>query len=212
VAGEPDTLVIPTADAVDSPDAGRRFVRGGSMRVVAYGGAILFSVGVIPFVTRELGAARYGQLGTVAALILIVTIITEGGLGTVGIREYSNLTGEPRRLFMRHLLGLRVTLSLIGALGAVLFALAAGYPAVEVEGTAIAGLGLLLVNIQVTLAIPLTAGLRMGWIAAIDLIGPATGAIALVVFVLTRAPLLWYFAAPARPTGATGSRDARAPP
>ena len=184
------------ADAIDSPDAGRVFVRGGALRVVAFGGAIAFSIGAIPLVTRHLGAPAYGRLATVAGLMLIAQVITEGGVGTVGIREYTNLTGEPRRAFMRSLLGLRLALSLAGALAAFGFALIAGYPRVEVEGTAIAAVGLVLTNIQATVGIPLIAEMRLGWVAALDLLGPATTAVTLILLVVLGAPLLPFFAAP----------------
>jgi O-antigen/teichoic acid export membrane protein len=196
VAGPADTAAGLPADAVDSPEAGRKFVRGGAARIVAYGAAIASSVAVIPFVTRHLHPDAYGRVTTVAGLILIAGILTEGGLGTVGIREYSNLSGERRRDFMRSLLGLRLALSILGALAIFAFALIAGYPRVEVEGTAIATLGVVLTNVQVTLSIPLTAGLRYGWLAVLDLAGPLTTAVTLVVLVVTGAPLLAFFAAP----------------
>jgi O-antigen/teichoic acid export membrane protein len=183
-------------DAVDSPEAGRLFVRGGAMRVAAFGGAVACSVAVIPLVTRDLGASGYGRLTVVGGLMLIAAVITEGGLGTVGIREYSNLTGEARRSFMRSLLGLRIVLSAVGAIAAFGFALIVGYPRVEVEGTALAALGLVLTNVQVTVGIPLTAELRLGWVAAIDLLGPAVTAVTLAALVLFNAPLLPFFAAP----------------
>jgi O-antigen/teichoic acid export membrane protein len=183
-------------DVLDSADAGARFLRGGALRVVAFGSAVVCSIAAIPLVTRHLGAAAYGRLATVAGVMLIAAVITEGGVGTVGIREYSNLAGRPRRTFMSSLLGLRVALSLTGALAAFGFALIAGYPRVEVEGTAIAAVGLVLMNIQATVAIPLVTELRLGWVAALDLIGPATTAITLVVLVVIGAPLLPFFAAP----------------
>jgi O-antigen/teichoic acid export membrane protein len=185
-----------TADVVDSPDAGRLFVRGGAQRVAAYCGAIAFSVAVMPLVTRYLGAPDYGRVATVAGLMLIAGILTEGGLGTVGIREYSNLSGEARDAFMRSLIGLRLALSVVGAVATFGFALIAGYPRVQVEGTAIAAIGLVLVNLQVTFSIPLIAGLRYRWLAVIDLAGPATTAFVLVVLVVAGAPLLAFFAAP----------------
>jgi O-antigen/teichoic acid export membrane protein len=166
------------------------------MRLVAFGGAIAFSIAAIPLVTRHLGAAAYGRLATVGGLMLIAAVITEGGVGTVGIREYSNLAGERRQTFMRSLLGLRLALSVTGALAAFGFALIAGYPRVEVEGTAIAAVGLVLTNAQATVAIPLIAELRLGWVAALDLIGPATTAVALVLLVVLNAHLLLFFAAP----------------
>ena len=151
---------------------------------------------MIPLVSRHVHSSGYGQLATVAGLILIAAIVTEGGLGTVGIREYSNLSGDERHAFMRSLLGLRVALSAIGALVAFGFAVVAGYPRVEVEGTAIAAVGLVVANVQATLSIPLTAGLRLKWVAAIDLAGPAANAVVMVALVLVDAPFLLFFAGP----------------
>ena len=45
---------------------------------------------------------------------------------------------------MRSLIGLRIALSTLGGVAAILFAIAAGYPTVVVEGTAIASVGLVL--------------------------------------------------------------------
>jgi O-antigen/teichoic acid export membrane protein len=162
---------------------------------VAYGGAIACSIAVIPLVTRHLGAPKYGQLVAVAGLMLIAAIITEGGIGTVGIREYANLHGAARGEFMRSLIGLRIALSAAGALGALAFA-AIAYPPVQVAGTAIAAIGLVLLNLQVTLTIPLTAQLRIGWIAVIDIVAPAATAVTLVALVVLDAPFLLFFAAP----------------
>ncbi|MGD0385700.1 MAG: hypothetical protein ABSB73_06140 [Solirubrobacteraceae bacterium] len=196
MAAPPTDNEAATQDVLDSAGAGARFVRGGALRVIAFGGAIAFSIGAIPLVTRHLGAPNYGRLATVAGLMLIAQVITEGGVGTVGIREYSNLAGEPRRSFMRSLLGLRLALSLAGALAAFGFALIAGYPRVEVEGTALAAAGLVLTNVQATVGIPLIAEMRLGWVAALDLLGPATTAITLILLVVVGAPLLPFFAAP----------------
>jgi O-antigen/teichoic acid export membrane protein len=195
VVGPIDTAAQAPRDAVDSPHAGRLFVRGGAKRVAAYGGAIACSVAVIPLVTRHLGASKYGQLGAVVGLMLIAAIITEGGIGTIGIREYANLRGAARNEFMRGLIGLRIALSAAGALGALAFA-ALAYPPVQVAGTAIAAIGLVLTNLQVTLAIPLTAELRIGWVAAIDIAAPVATAAALVALVVFDAPFLLFFAAP----------------
>src|SRR5579863_9045442 len=66
VVGPTDTAAGPPVEAVDSPEAGRMFLRGGAMRVVAYGGAIALSIGVIPLVSRHVHSSGYGQLATVA--------------------------------------------------------------------------------------------------------------------------------------------------
>jgi O-antigen/teichoic acid export membrane protein len=96
---------------------------------------------------------------------------------------------------MRNLIGIRIALSAVGGAGAIAFALLAGYPTVEVEGTAIAAVGLVLANLQVTLTVPLTAALRLHWLAALDFITPVVTALGLVVLVVLDAPLLAFFAA-----------------
>jgi len=104
----------------------------------------------------------------VTSLLLIVAAFTEGGIATLGVREFSSGGNSERDELMGSLLGMRLALSLAGAGGAILFTALAGYPGVVVAGTAIASIGLLLANLQVTLAIPLTAALRLQWLAVLD--------------------------------------------
>ena len=64
-----------------------------------------------------------------------------------------------------------------------------------VEGTAIAAVGLVLANLQVTLSVPLTARLRLTWLAVLDFAAPATTALVLIALVVARAPFLVFFGA-----------------
>jgi O-antigen/teichoic acid export membrane protein len=77
----------------------------------------------------------------------------------------------------------------------VAFTLIGGYPTVVVEGTAIASAGLVLATVQGTIALPLTTGLRLGWLAVLDFIGPAITALGLIALVLAGAGLLPFYAA-----------------
>jgi O-antigen/teichoic acid export membrane protein len=185
----------PDVDILDSGRAGLSYVRGSGLRSLAYFGAVGASIGATPLVTRHLRAVGYGRYVTVTSLLLIVAALTEGGIATLGVREFSGGSGAERREFMRGLIGLRLTLSVVGALAAVGFTLIAGYATVVVEGTAIASVGLVLANLQVTLAVPLTAALRLPWLAALDFTGPALTAAALAALVVSGAPLLPFFGA-----------------
>ncbi len=181
-------------DALDDR-AGLTFVRGSGLRTIAYAGAVAASVAAIPIVARHLHAVGYGRLVTVTSLLLIVAALTEGGVANLGVREMSSGRHATQRQFMRELIGLRLALSVLGGVAAVAFSLAAGYPTVIVEGTAIASIGLVLANLQVTLAVPLVAHLRLPWLALLDFAGPAATSATLIALVLARAGLLAFFAA-----------------
>jgi O-antigen/teichoic acid export membrane protein len=185
----------PSGDILDSGEAGGLFVRGGALRVGAYVGAITTSIAVMPFVARHLRSADFGRYVVVTSLVLIVTALTEGGLANMGVREFAGAPDRERRDFMRSLIGMRISLSTAGGIGAIAFSLLVGYPRVVVEGTAIASLGLVLAGLQVTLSVPLTAALRLRWLAALDLIGPSVTAAGLIALVVLNAPLLAFFGA-----------------
>lgn len=185
---------IPDGDILASRAAGGRFLRGSGMRVIAYGGGLLVGLASTPLVTRHLGKADWGHYITVTSLIFIVAAITEGGVGNLGVREFATGDVAQRRPFMSNLLGLRIALSLAGAVGAVAFALLARYPRVLVDGTAVAGAGLLLDGMRVTLAIPLTARLRLGWLAISDFAGQFVTAVFMILLVVGGASLLPFYA------------------
>lgn len=184
-----------TADVLDSGAVGGRFMRGGGLRVLAYVGAITTSIVAMPFVARHLRSIDYGRYVVVTSLLLIVAALTEGGLANLGVREFTGSTDIERREFMRSLIALRICLSALGGACAIGFALLVGYPGVVVEGTAIAAVGLVLANLQVTLTVPLTAALRLHWLAVLDFAVPAVTAVGLIVLVAFDATLLAFFAA-----------------
>lgn len=185
----------PRLDVLDSRRAGGIFLRGSSMRMLAYLGAVAASIAATPLLTRHLHKESYGRYVTVTSLLLIVTALSEGGLANLGVREWSTGAEGERRTFMRSLIGLRIALSVCGGVAATLFTVLAGYPTVVIEGTVIASVGLVFATLQGTLALPLSTGLRFGWLALLDFVGPATTALGLVVLVLAGATLLPFFAA-----------------
>src|SRR3954469_8479972 len=155
-------------DILDSPEAGSVVVRGGLVRVAGFVFGVLCSLGGVVLVTRHLGTDQYGRFQTVLNLLLVVQAVTDVGMATLGVREFAQRRGDDRLRFLRVLLGLRIALTAAGTVIAVTIAAAAGYSSALVLGAVAGGLGLVLTVMQTTLAIPLTARLRIVTVTALD--------------------------------------------
>ena len=88
---------------------------------------------------------RFSEYTTVISLVGVITSVTDAGMSALGTREYAMRTGADRDALMRDLLGLRVTLTLVGVLLATAFAVAAGYTPALVVGTVLAALSVVAV-------------------------------------------------------------------
>ncbi len=171
------------ADTRDATGAGRLVVRGGGLRTAGYGVGAALSVLGAALVTRHLGASDYGRFQTVVALATIVAALSDLGISTLGLREYSARAGDDREAFLRMLLTLRMLLSLVAIAGTTVAAVALGYDATMVGGAVLQGTGVLVAGVATTLAVPLGADLRLGTLAALDVLrqGVTTGLYALLV-------------------------------
>lgn len=181
---------------LDSGEAGGAVIRGGSQRALAYVAGILLGLVSAPLTVRYLGEVRFGRLATVTAILFVVGAVTEVGLTALGVREYASRAGAARDRFMRNLIGMRAALTVVGVAAAIVLTLAAGYGGEMVAGVALGGAGLLLVNVQLSYQVPLATGLRLGWIAVIDVVRQAVTVLALVVLVVVGTGLLPFFAVP----------------
>ena len=94
---------------------------------------------------------------------------------------------------MRNLVGLRIALTSAGIALAVGFAAVAGYPGVVVAGTAVAGVGVLLLNTQSTLMMPLSIELRLGAITLLETLRHVLTLVGVALLVLAGASLLPFF-------------------
>jgi O-antigen/teichoic acid export membrane protein len=190
VVAEP---AVADSDPLDTPQAGARALRGGSLRTVGYVVTILLSLVAVPLLIRHLGIAEYGRYVAIAAVVAVVAGLTEGGLNAIALRGYATTGGAERAHLMRDALGVRLVLTSIGALVAVGFAALAGYGGALVLGTALAAVGMLLQLVQGLLAVPLEAELRFGWVTIGELLRQLVNVTLLVVLVLAGAgvvPLL----------------------
>jgi O-antigen/teichoic acid export membrane protein len=155
-------------DVLDTPEAGGLVVRGGIVRIVGFGAGTLLSLVGIVLLTRHLGVGDFGRYQVVVSLVTVVGIVTDLGMSNLGIREYSQREGEDRNHLMRVLLGMRISLTVIGVAVAEGFAIAAGYRSDQVVGVLLMGLGLMVLVLQTTIQIPLNASLRLTAVTAID--------------------------------------------
>jgi len=188
--GEPE----PPRDVLDTTAAGGMVIRGGLLRVAGYVVGTLASVAASALMLRHLGVVDAGRLVTVMALVAIAAGVSDLGLTGIGVREYTVRHGAERESFMRNLLGMRIVYTSLAMALAVGFAVLAGYTAAMVAGTALAGAGLMLYVIQQSLAIPLSAALRLGWITLLQLLLQVGMALLVVALVGLEADLLPFFA------------------
>lgn len=192
----------PTADpanptsVLDEPTAGGKIIRGSLLRALAYGAGVSLGIVSAALMTRHLGVEDFGRYVTVFAIVSVAAGLSEVGMTNIGIREYSVREGADRDALMRNLLGLRLALTSLATATAVAFAAAAGYPAVMVAGTALACTALLINTVQQAFSVPLSAGLRLGWVAALDVVRQIGIVAVVVALVIAGAELLPFLAAP----------------
>ena len=160
-------------ELLDTPEAGPAAVRGGAVRVVGYGVGVLLTVGSAAVLFRHLGVADSGRYVTVLALMAIVIGVTDIGLTTIGVRELAVRHESEKRRLMRDLLGLRLSLSVVGVAVATLFAIVAGYDHEMVIGGLLAGVGVVAASVQSTLGVALMVELRYGWLTLLDILRQA---------------------------------------
>ncbi len=187
----------PTArghDILDTSHAGPAALRGSALRGGGYVLGILLTLASAPLLIRHLGVADFGRYVTVVSLVTLVTGLTEGGLTAIALREWATQHGETRARLMRNLLGIRLSITAIGVVLAVAFAVAAGYREALVVGTVLVGVGFLLQAVANLLMVALQGELRFGWVTAIEL-GRQVVTVALIVgLVVAGAALVPFFA------------------
>lgn len=180
-------------DVLDRPEAGAKVIRGGAIRGVAYAATIVLTGATVPLMTRHLGVADFGRFVTASSIVTIVAGVTELGLSGIGTREYALAAPSERRGLLANLLGLRTVLTLVGLGIATPLMVLADYPRVVVAGMLVSGVGLILLNVQQTYSISLTAQLRWGISSVFELINTVVVAAATVALVLAGARLFSFF-------------------
>lgn len=179
---------------LDTSAAGGLAVRGGALRVVGYAVGVAATVASAALLFRHLGVVDGGRYVLVLSLVTLAGGVTDAGLSSLGVREIVLRDGQERASFVRHLIGLRIVFSVLGIGLACAYAAVAGYGGTLILGTALAGLGVLVQNLQSTLATGLMAELRLGWVTAVDLLRQLVTVLGIVVLVELGAELLPFLA------------------
>jgi len=174
----------PRADILDSSAAGGKVIRGSALRSGAYVGGILIGLLATPLMVRHLGVVDFGSFVAISSLIFIVNGLTEAGLFAISVREYAQRDARGREQLLRDMFGLRVVLTAVGGVLALSFALLAGYPSALVYGTMVASAGLVAMNLFGNYTLPLSAELRLGSIAGLELLRQSVVAAGVVVLVV----------------------------
>jgi O-antigen/teichoic acid export membrane protein len=187
---------IDPVDALDTPTAGGRVIRGSAFRAGSYLTGVLLSVLSASLMIRHLGLTTWGRYVTVSSLLAIVTGLSEAGMSNLGVREYATLGGPERKRLLQNLLGIRLTLTVIGIAVAAIFAAVASYPSVIALGVLVAGGGLLVMVVQQTAGIPLIGTLRFGWASVLEVLRQAATVAFVVLLVVAGGGLLPFLAVP----------------
>ena len=185
---------ISSSSGLDSSEAGARYIRGSVIRVLTYGVSLLASLVSAPLVIRHLGTAQYGYYATVTAIVFIIGGFTEGGLNTLGVREFASGRTDRDRL-LRNLVGLRVTATASAVAVVAIVAAILGAAHVIVYGVLLGGTGLIVTITGENYGIPLSSELRLTAVSMLGLAQQVMLATAYIVLVVLGAHALPFLAA-----------------
>jgi len=181
-------------DLLRTPEAGGRVVRGGLVRGVGYAISTALGLATAVLLLRHLGVADFGRYATVTAILGIVAGVTDAGLTAVGSREISVARAAVERVhILNNLLLLRVVGAGLGAAAAVGFTVVAGYDSVVIAGTAVGGVGVLLISAQSMLTVPIWVGLRLVSLTTLEVLRNLLTLVGVAVLVAAGAGLLPFF-------------------
>lgn len=181
-------------ELIDTPEAGPRVIRGGILRTASFAAGLALSTVSAPLIIRHLGVVEYGRFLPILSLVAVVALLADNAMTNVAMREFSSAPRAERTELLRNLLGLRMTLTVVGLAIVFAFAVAAGYEHRQLAGMALAGLGLLVADYQSAFQAPMGMQLRLGWVSVIELVRQTATVVAIVVLVLVGAGLVPFFA------------------
>ena len=192
---DPSTVVEDPLQALDSPTAGAKVIRGGVIRLGTYLAGIAIGVASAALMTRHLGVEDFGRYVIVTSLVAIVAGLGEAGVPNVAAREFATRGRAERDVLITNVLGIRLAIAAVGVVAAIGFALVADYDGTMIVGAVVAGIGLMIATVQQTYAIPIGVSLRFGWLGTLDLVRQAAFVAVVIVLVLVGAGLLPFLAA-----------------
>lgn len=164
------------------------------LRSVGYGTNVALSVISALLLLRYLGVERFGAYVTVTSLVAIAALVADAGLTAFGVREYVGLDPPRRRRLLEQILALRSIIAVTGLALALAFAVAAGFPGPMVAGTALAGVGMVILILQQSITVPLSAHLRFTSLTVLEVGTKGLSVAGIAILVVVAAPFIAFFA------------------
>lgn len=183
-----------TEDALTSPGAGGKVIRGSAMRAIANVAGIALGLATATLLLRHLGVAESGRYVTVLSLVGIAVSVVDTGLNFTASSELARREPGGRRELLANVLAQRLIVAPIAMLLMVAFAVVAGYPSQMVAGTALAGMGFFIVAVATALLVPLTVQLRNTGVAFVEFLRQVVTLVGVAVLVALGAGLTPFFA------------------
>ncbi|HEU5142532.1 MAG TPA: polysaccharide biosynthesis C-terminal domain-containing protein [Solirubrobacterales bacterium] len=183
-----------TEDALTSPGAGGKVIRGSAMRAVANVAGIVLGLATATLLLRHLGVAESGRYVTVLSLVGIAVSVVDTGLNVTASSELARREPAARRELLANVLAQRLVVAPLAMLLIVAFAVVAGYPSEMVAGTALAGAGFFIVAVATALLVPLTVQLRNTGVAFVEFLRQVVTLAGVAVLVAIGANLTPFFA------------------
>ena len=178
---------------LDSPEAGGRVIRGSAIRLSGFAFSLLVGVLTAPLLIRHLSVSDFGIYATANSIIFVIGGLSEGGIGSVAIREYTQGDATRRRRILESLLGLRLVLILTGCSIAIVTIIALGYPTIVLVGVLIGAVGIVVGATQATNAVPLMAGIELTRLTFIDIARQGAATITMVGLIIAGATLVPFY-------------------
>jgi len=143
---------------------------------------------------RYLGVERFGAYVTVTSLVAIAALVADAGLTAFGVREYVGLDPPRQGRLLKQIFALRGIIAVTGLALALVFAVVVGFTGPMVAGTALAGVGMVILILQQSIAVPLSAHLRFGSLTVLEVGTRALSVAGIVILVAVAAPFVAFFA------------------
>jgi O-antigen/teichoic acid export membrane protein len=157
-------------DVLRSAGAGEKVIHGSALRLGANLANLVFALATATLLLRHLGVEESGRYVTVMSLVGIALAIVDQGLNVSASKDLTMTPRDERRALLGNVVGQRIVVAAIAWIVLVGFALVAGYPREMVVGTALAGLGIMVVAIGNSWLVPLTVDLRNAGIAVLEML------------------------------------------
>jgi O-antigen/teichoic acid export membrane protein len=182
------------AHILDSARAGAQTARGAGLRIVTYGASLVVSLATLPIVISYLTPGEFVAYSVASSIAAVALGTVDAGLVSLGLREYAIGDIASRTRLMRNLLGFRICLGLLGVVAATLFAVVSGRSNQIIVGTAFMTSAGAVAMAQQAFTIPLSAELRNGVVAMLDLLKNVVVAAGNILLVILSAGLTWFYA------------------